>query len=323
MASFTWMLTGASILLVCISFHARAAMDDSAPNENVTRRQIDVLIKSIVDGKKKATLGAIQQAIGLSISFGAPTYNQGDHEGCFRFYAKTAKSLCLAFSDEATTTPAARKSILDLQSALERSSASADVDRNAWSMRYAFDKTQLAITLHESTISGLVQIGSEYFKRAQFAEAQDAFIAATALLDELDGEALESIRGDCRFAPLALANAQFAMKKYREAVVSIQTGLKYFPGWPAVKLDLRSLHHDPAEYEDTLADLQKAAKENPADTALQFLLGYEYHYTGKRAAAREQFENALKADPQHAMAKLYLNQGEKPKAEDPSTNEKF
>jgi tetratricopeptide (TPR) repeat protein len=293
----------------------RAAMDDSAPNENVTRRQIDKLIKEYQDGEKKATLGMVQEAISLSISFGAPTYNQGDHESCFRFYAKTAKALCVAFPDETLATPAARASLLDLKAALERSTKSTDVDRNAWSMRFAFDRTQLACTLQTEHIQGLVEMGSQYFKRAQYEEAQDAYQSAATQLAELEGQRLEEIAPDCRFAPMALANAQFAQKNYKEAVASIQLGLKYFPNWPSVTLDPRGLHRDPAEYEDLISDLEDKAKKDEKDTALQFLLGYEYHFTGKRAAAKAQFEKTMKLEPDHAAAKLFLDRIDAPKPE--------
>jgi tetratricopeptide (TPR) repeat protein len=290
-------------------------MDDSAPNENAVRHQIDKLIKDAQDGKKKATLGLIQETISLSISFGAPTYNLGDRESCFRFYAKTAKTLCAAFPDEVSASAAGRRSILDLKAALGRAAASPDVDRNAWAMRYAFDKTQLALSTHAGEISGLVQMGSEYFKRGQIDEAADAFAAAVGMLDEFEGQPAASVPADCRFAPLGLANAQFATKKYKEAVGSITAGLKLFPTWPAVKLDLRGLHRDPADYEDTLADLEQQAKADEKDAALQFLLGYEYHFSGKRAVAREQFEKTLKADPENANAKLFLKQLDAPKPE--------
>jgi tetratricopeptide (TPR) repeat protein len=299
--------------LVCATLHA--AQEEVIPDENATRKKIDTLIKDCKDSKRKATLGLIQQTFGLSISYGAPTWNQGDHESCFRFYAKTAQSLCNAFGDAASTTDAAHESIVELKATLERAGKTADIDRNAWTMRFAFDKHQLACTVQAEHIQGLVDMGSQYFRRSQFEEAQDAFQTGVSMLGELEGDSLEGIPGACRFAPLALTNALFAQKKYKEAVQPIALGLKFMPNWPTMTFDLRTLHHSPDEYEDLLKDLEQAAKTSADNADIQFLLGYEYHFTGKKSAAQEQFKKALALDPAHAAAKAFSKTVEAPDGE--------
>ena len=299
-----------ALLLSALS-GVHAAQEDSVPNENATRAKIDKLIKECQESKRKATLGLLQEAIGLSISYGAPSWNQGDHEACFRFYAKTAKSLCSAFGEAASATDAAHGSLSDLKSALERAAKSPDVDKDAWAMRYAFDKNQLACSMIAEHIQGLVEVGTQNFKRGQYEEAQDAYQTGTAMLGELDGQALDAIPGACRFAPFALANALFAQKKYKEAVAPIAQGLKYLPEWPTLTFDLRGLHPSPDEYEEILKDLEDKAKASPDDADVQFMLGYEYHYTGKKSLAQEQFQKALKLDPAHA-AKAFAKKVEMP-----------
>jgi len=153
-------------------------------------------------------------------------------------------------------------------------------------MRFAFDKNQLACTVHSEHIQGLVEIGTQYFRRGQFEEAQDAYQTGVNMLTELDGQALDGIPGQCRFAPFALLNAFFAQKKYKEAVQPLLIGLKYLPEWPTLTFDMRGLHQTPDEYEDLLKALEESAKTNAGDADIQFLLGYEYHYTGKKGAAQ-------------------------------------
>ena len=68
--------------------------------------------------------------------------------------------------------------------------------------------------------------------------------------------------------------------------------------------------------------LEEKAKKDDKDASMQFLLGYEYHFTGKKNAAREQFEKTLKLEPDHAPAKLFLKQLDTPKADGDSKKSK-
>jgi len=284
---------------------------EDVPDAGAVRRQIDAGIKSFQRQKKKATLGLIQQSIGLSISYGAPAYNAGDRTACYRFYADTADALVTAFADETQATHAGWKALTDLKIARDHTRQNADPDRNAWTMRYAFDKTQIAVELEIGSATGLMRLGAQNFQQSHFPEAQDAYESSERSLHELDGQSLELIPVGVRFAPLALANALFAQKQYKPAADAVANGLRALPEWPAITLDLRSLHHDPAEYESLIEDLQAKIKATPDDASLQFLLGYEYFFTGKKTAAREQFEQTLKLDPKHVGANLFLHPGQK------------
>jgi tetratricopeptide (TPR) repeat protein len=286
--------------------------DENIPDAAAVRRQIDAQIHTFQRQKKKATLGLVQQSILLSISYGAPAYNAGDHAGCFRFYAATADALVTAFAEENSATPSGWRALSDLKAARDRTSKNANADHNAWTMRYAFDKTQIAWELEVGSGQGLMQLGSQNFQKSQFEEAQDAFESAGRTLHELDGQPLEMIPVACRLAPLALANALFAQKQYKPASDAVVKALHYLPEWPAMTIDLRSLHHDPAEYEAMLENLQATAKAAPDDAALQFLLGYELFFTGKKSAAHAQFERTLKLDPNHIGAKMFLHPGQRP-----------
>jgi len=282
------------------------APGETVPDRQAVRGQVDALIHSYTSEKRKATLGMIHEAIALSISYGAPAYNQGDRSGCFHFYADTADALSEAFAADDSATDAAKAALADLKAARERTRHERSSDRNAWSMRYAFDKTQLAVETQIVSTQGLVRLGSDNFTASHFPEAQDAFASATRSLYELEGQPPELIPVECRFAPLALANSLFAQHEYKAASAAVLVGLHYVPEFPGATIDLRSLHHDPAEYEAMMDDLEAKAKDAPDDATTQFLLGYEYYFTGKKAAAKRQFEQTLKLDPQHVGAKLFL-----------------
>jgi tetratricopeptide (TPR) repeat protein len=290
---------------------ASALADDNipetVPDRAMVRKQIDTLIQSFQHQKKKATLGLVQQSIALSIAYGAPAWNQGDHGACYQFYADTADSLVAAFPTDDVATQAAATALADLKTARDRTRGITDIDQNAWTMRYAFDKTDLAWQAQVETATSLIQLGSDYFEKSMFAESQDAFESATGKLAELDGQSIDQIPIAARCGPLSLANALFAEKKYKEAAQAVEAGLKFVPQWPAATVDLRGLHHTPDEYEAIMDDLQAKAKADPTDANLQFLLGYEFYFTGKKASAKDQFEKTLKLDPDRTGAKLFLD----------------
>jgi tetratricopeptide (TPR) repeat protein len=319
------MCRGWLILVAILAWPAFAAMDESAPNEQATRKKIDQLIQRWTEGKKRATLGLLSDAISLSIAYGAPTYNQGDRESCFKFYARTAQSLCAAFPDQASATEAAWKSLTDLQAALDRAKKFADVDRNAWSMRYAFDKNNLALAIVTEHMQTLVRMGDECFKRGQYEESEDAFKQAAGMLAETEGQKPSDIPLECRYARVALGHAYFAQRKFKDASVMLVAGLKDVPEWPGMTIDLRGFHKDPAEYEDTLAELEAQVKKSPEDALLQFLLGYEYFYTGKRVAAKEAMMKVQSVQPDNEAARIYVKKVEalmKPGMEDPPSMKK-
>lgn len=322
-ASMVWLL-----LLVASVPAAHAAGDaftappatQPAPTEAEARASVDALIKSFADSKRPATLGLIEESIDRSIAFGAPTYNSGNRAACFRFYAKTAESLLAAFPGDASASEPARKALSDLRAALERAKAAGgNVDRGAWSLRLAFDKTNLSVTLTMESAAALVRMGNEYFRRSQFEESADAFESATASLAELEGRNPEQLPPAVRFAPLGLGHALFAQGKFEEASAAILSGIGMMPEWPAVRFDLRGLHADPAEYEAILARLERAARAAPDNAPIHFLLGYEYWFTGKREAACLEFNRVLKLDPAHPGARRFLRAAGQGRSDGPRT----
>lgn len=84
------------------------------------------------NGKPADPLTVIRFYLGMAIQIGAPAYNHGDHRGCYEVYACTARLLIHAVegADDARRV---------LREALEQASTVADVNRQAWILRHAFD----------------------------------------------------------------------------------------------------------------------------------------------------------------------------------------
>jgi hypothetical protein len=77
---------------------------------------------------------AVEQIISDAISIGAPTYNQGNHIGCYRIYEGAAYKILYKYGSKC-------KDIKNtLEVALEKSYGDYDASEKAWIMRMAFDK---------------------------------------------------------------------------------------------------------------------------------------------------------------------------------------
>jgi tetratricopeptide (TPR) repeat protein len=282
-----------------------SAADDPVPDEAATRKQVDVLIQQAPN--HQATLGTLQGAMNLSVSFGAPAWNAGDHDACCRFYVKTGESLLIAFDKPQAASPAARALLDDLKSAVDRSHNSNDVDLDAWTMRYVFDKTAITVSTEAGQSAQLIALGQQSFARSQFADAANAFAAATAALHELDGQPVDQIPAECRIAPLALSDALFGQKKYTQAAAAVQDGFHFIPQWASVGGDIRKHFADPAVYELLFDDLRDNATAHQDDPSLQFLFGYQLFFSGRKVAAKEYFQKTLKLDPKNDAAKILLD----------------
>jgi len=160
------------VLLTCLGFGAGAA---ETPDPDSVRSQIDVLIAKRLNHNLPANLGLLHEACALSINYGAPAYNDGDHEACMAFYRATIASLMKAFPGVQGTSPLAARDLKELEAAAERSHVAVDVERQAWSLRFGFDQVDLAYRLAEATAQAQVQCGAQYFSRGDFAEAEVAF----------------------------------------------------------------------------------------------------------------------------------------------------
>jgi serine protease Do len=87
---------------------------------------------SLLDGSRTQSLQQIASEIVEAISVGAPTYNGGDPEGCYRIYARVARKLC----DQRCDCPGAT---VALQEGLGAAAHAQDPDDQAWILRDTFD----------------------------------------------------------------------------------------------------------------------------------------------------------------------------------------
>jgi Flp pilus assembly protein TadD len=108
------------------------------------------------------------------------------------------------------------------------------------------------------------------------------------------------------------AQARFAAGQYADAVAGIREGVKLAPDWPAGEFKPRELYGaSPERFDAHLAELRQAVRDNPADPALAFLLGYQLWFAGERAEAVKLFRDAAKRGRDGTVIERFLREAEK------------
>jgi tetratricopeptide (TPR) repeat protein len=108
-----------------------------------------------------------------------------------------------------------------------------------------------------------------------------------------------------------LAQVQTARGQYREAVQSIQKGMKLAPDWPKAPFKLGELYAGNAKlFDEHLQKLRVAQKASKDDPLLDFLLGYHYWFLGDKSAAVKFLKAASAAVQDNAMIERFLEESE-------------
>jgi S1-C subfamily serine protease len=104
-----------------------------APRRRAGRvRQVPQHPLSVLEGTTSDAVESIASTLSHAINAGAPAYNRGDVEGCYRLYARTAEQLI----DERGDCPGAQRALRD---GLLRCVELSDADERAWALRDTFD----------------------------------------------------------------------------------------------------------------------------------------------------------------------------------------
>ena len=121
----------------------------------------------------KTVADAIQEAIAI----GAPTYNNGDHFGCYFIYKRVAEEICARL-------PSAEPTRRALELAVDQAEAQANggsARRGAWTMRYTFD--DLRATPATPVLEGMptaARLFAEYTPPPAVADARASRAARSA-----------------------------------------------------------------------------------------------------------------------------------------------
>ncbi len=282
-------------LLLALGF----AMQGEVPDRAKTRDAINGIIAA-----KRLSLGALAETVDLSIAYGAPAWNGGDHKACAAFYEDTVASILKELTGDAVGS-AGRKGFEELKVASERAAAAKTADEKAWALRYGFDRVLLALRLKTLEAQELVKLGNTCFGRGQPAEAVDALGAAVEIADDLIGSDPARLDIAARIAPILLAHALFSQGKFAEAAKALQRAARMVPEGGTLKFKRRDMSPDRDAYDARLAELEAKVKESE-DADLLFLLGYERFFSDKRDESKALLERSRKLEPDKAGPKWLL-----------------
>jgi hypothetical protein len=108
-----------------------------------------------------------------------------------------------------------------------------------------------------------------------------------------------------------LSQAEFASGNYRQAVASIQTGMKLDKSWPTLPFEPRKEVYKgrEADYDEHFNRLANAAGINQAQPILLFLVGHQLWFDGQRQDAMAIFQRARPLDNNVTFIDIFLAAG--------------
>ena len=127
------------ISIFCFSFFVKATVLYSDSTIKITKKytKSPIVITSIPQNavdKNCSKMELVVSIIDEAIYSGAPIYNDGNHEACFKIYEGAAYKILHKYSKKCTETSEI------LETALEKITGNYNVTEKAWIMRMAFDK---------------------------------------------------------------------------------------------------------------------------------------------------------------------------------------
>ncbi|HEV3262703.1 MAG TPA: hypothetical protein VG013_38060 [Gemmataceae bacterium] len=147
----------------------------------------------------------------------------------------------------------------------------------------------------------------------QIALAKQAFAARLYGLAERRFREAVRMDPDEALPHFLLAQAEFALGKYQQAVDAIHAGMRLRPDWPDADFRPAELYAANADdFDEQRKRLEDALTENPRDPVLLFLLGYELWFDGRQKDALRYFQRAAAVAPDKTFINHFLKG--KPKA---------
>jgi tetratricopeptide (TPR) repeat protein len=141
----------------------------------------------------------------------------------------------------------------------------------------------------------LTVLGKDAFAGREYGRAARRFRQAIAVYPE---------------EPLAhflLAQAEFSLGRYVEAVAAIREGMRWRPGWPTAPFRAVDLYGvNAADFRGQQRDLEAALARYPQDTVLLFLLAYQMWFDGRQDEARPLFQRAAALGMDRQMIDRFL-----------------
>jgi hypothetical protein len=130
-------------------------------------------------------------------------------------------------------------------------------------------------------LKDLIRLGKEVFAAREYGRAE-RFFRQAATNEPREAQAF-----------FLLAQARFALGKYQEAVAAIHTGMLLNPDWPQTDFQLPGLYGpETHDFQEQLDHLKEVTANNPKESTLAFLYGYQLWFAGRKDEAKAVFHQA-------------------------------
>jgi hypothetical protein len=142
-------------------------------------------------------------------------------------------------------------------------------------------RSELRLPARPAEDDSPLALGKQAFAAGEYARAERRFQQVTTATPDEPA------------AYFLLAQAQFALGKYKEAVANIHAGLQRQPGWPQSRFRPRDLYApELVDFPEHLKRLAEALVRYPDDPVLLFLTAYQLWFDGRQDEARLWFQKA-------------------------------
>lgn len=148
-------------------------------------------------------------------------------------------------------------------------------------------------------VSPEIQEGTTHMNQARDAFRTGDYAKATSEIDT----AIKSLPKDAALHEFR-ALIFFATKDYKQAAATLYAVLSAGPGWDWTTLS--GMYADVTVYTEQLRALEKYTKENPSAAEARFVLAYHYLTCGYAEAAKKQYQEVLKLQPQDQLSQQLL-----------------
>jgi uncharacterized protein (TIGR03066 family) len=155
------------------------------------------------------------------------------------------------------------------------------------------------VAANEAPPSPEIQEGTSHMDLARAAFQQGDYAGASREID-LAIKALPRDSALHEFRALVF----FATKDYKQAAATLYAVLSAGPGWDWTTLG--GMYADVSTYTEQLRELEQYIKDNPSTADARFVLAYHYMTCGHTEAARKQYEEVLKLQPQDTLSAQLL-----------------
>jgi tetratricopeptide (TPR) repeat protein len=146
-----------------------------------------------------------------------------------------------------------------------------------------------------AALSPEVQEGTSHMNLARAAFRQGDYAVAS---DEID-RAIAALPSDSALHQFR-ALVFFATRDYKQAAATLYAVLSAGPGWDWTTLG--GMYANSATYTEQLRDLEQYVRDNPSAADARFVAAYQYLTCGHTEAAKKQYQEVLKLQPDDQLS---------------------